>query len=82
LFNNLGIQWAGTLLGCVAAVLVPIPVYFWFYGFRLRLKSQFAPVLDNRPAPSNENNENNENHGELSRVASVDEEGSELDTPS
>lgn len=36
MFNNLGIQWAGTLLGCLAAVMVPIPVVFYLYGEKIR----------------------------------------------
>lgn len=40
MFANLGIQWAGTLLGCIAAVMIPIPIVFWFYGAALRQKSK------------------------------------------
>lgn len=36
MFNNLGIQWAGTLLGCLAAVMIPIPVVFYLYGEKIR----------------------------------------------
>jgi len=43
MFNALGINWAGTLLGCVAVVLAPIPVIFYIYGPRIRKKSKFAP---------------------------------------
>ncbi|KAL6229888.1 hypothetical protein BDW75DRAFT_224080 [Aspergillus navahoensis] len=43
MFENMGVQWASTLLGCVAACLVPIPVAFYFFGERLRMKSKFAP---------------------------------------
>ncbi|KAI9678145.1 MAG: hypothetical protein M1817_006089 [Caeruleum heppii] len=43
MFNGLGIQWASTLLGCVAVVLVPIPVLFYRYGAVIRKKSKFAP---------------------------------------
>lgn len=46
MFKGLGIQWAATLLGCVAVLLVPIPVLFYFYGARLRAKSSFAPAKD------------------------------------
>ena len=53
MFNNMGIQWAGTLLGCVASILVPIPVWFYFYGSTLRKKSKFAPVFE-RPSGSDE----------------------------
>ncbi|KAI1136729.1 MFS general substrate transporter [Hypoxylon sp. FL0543] len=45
MFNGLGIQWASTLLGCVAALLVPIPVIFYLYGHKIRAKSHFAPTL-------------------------------------
>ncbi|KAK3315119.1 putative fluconazole resistance protein [Apodospora peruviana] len=44
MFNGMGIQWASTLLGCVAAALVPIPVLFYLYGHKLRAKSSFAPT--------------------------------------
>lgn len=43
MFENMGVQWASTLLGCVAAILVPIPVGFYFWGHRLRARSKFAP---------------------------------------
>lgn len=43
MFNGMGIQWASTLLGCVAAVLVPIPVIFYIYGAKIRSKSKIAP---------------------------------------
>ncbi|KAL4913880.1 major facilitator superfamily domain-containing protein [Aspergillus aurantiobrunneus] len=46
MFNNLGIQWAGTLLGCIAVVMVPIPVLFLIYGPRLRRMSRLAPNVD------------------------------------
>ncbi|ROW04356.1 hypothetical protein VSDG_00774 [Cytospora chrysosperma] len=43
MFNGMGIQWAATLLGCVAAILVPIPVVFLLYGARIRARSKLAP---------------------------------------
>ncbi|KAH6661489.1 polyamine transporter 1 [Plectosphaerella plurivora] len=45
MFNGMGIQWASTLLGCVAFVLVPIPVIFYFYGHKIRAKSAYAPTF-------------------------------------
>ncbi|QRD81343.1 bicyclomycin resistance protein [Aspergillus flavus] len=36
MFKNLGVQWAGTLIGCLAAIMIPIPVVFKKYGPRLR----------------------------------------------
>lgn len=44
MFDSLGVEWTGTLLGCVALVLVPIPVIFYKYGARIRSKSKFAPT--------------------------------------
>ncbi|KAK3320921.1 major facilitator superfamily domain-containing protein [Cercophora scortea] len=44
MFEGMGIQWASTLLGCVAAALVPIPVLFYLYGHKLRQRSSFAPT--------------------------------------
>ncbi|KAF2792678.1 MFS general substrate transporter [Melanomma pulvis-pyrius CBS 109.77] len=46
MFNGMGIEWAATLLGCVAAIAVPMPVFFYIYGKRIRAKSKFAPALD------------------------------------
>ncbi|KAI9449394.1 hypothetical protein F5148DRAFT_1247844 [Russula earlei] len=41
----MGIQWAGTLIGLIAAVLAPIPFIFLKYGARIRTRSQFAPCI-------------------------------------
>jgi DHA1 family multidrug resistance protein-like MFS transporter len=41
-FKALGVNWTGTLLGCVAVVLMPIPLLFYLYGSRIRQKSKFA----------------------------------------
>ncbi|KAJ5826058.1 hypothetical protein N7474_003196 [Penicillium riverlandense] len=44
MFQNLGIQWAGTLLGCLALIMVPIPLAFIKWGPALRKMSKFAPT--------------------------------------
>lgn len=56
MFAALGVNWAGTLLGCVALLLVPIPVCFLIFGERIRRRSAFAPTkpLD---VPSNDMDE-------------------------
>ncbi|KAH7384002.1 major facilitator superfamily domain-containing protein [Pyrenochaeta sp. MPI-SDFR-AT-0127] len=46
MFEGMGIEWASTLLGCVALVLVPMPVVFYMFGKRIRAKSKFAPAPD------------------------------------
>lgn len=45
MFDGLGIQWAATLLGCLAALCVPIPICFYLFGKKLRQKSKFAPTM-------------------------------------
>jgi MFS transporter, DHA1 family, multidrug resistance protein len=42
---QMGIQWAGTLIGLIAAVLAPIPFLFLKYGVRIRTRSLFAPCM-------------------------------------
>ncbi|KAK9242391.1 major facilitator superfamily domain-containing protein [Lipomyces tetrasporus] len=37
MFHNLGVQWAGTLLGCIGILLVPVPVLFYL--------SKYAPDI-------------------------------------
>ncbi|KKY22758.1 putative mfs multidrug [Phaeomoniella chlamydospora] len=62
MFNGMGIDWASTLLGCIAAVLVPIPIWFYLYGHKLREKSKFAPTFPVKP-PSSEEQSTEENGG-------------------
>ena len=45
MIEGMGIQWAGTLLGCVAMALVPLPVWFYLRGGKMRERSQFAPTF-------------------------------------
>ncbi|GES58200.1 MFS multidrug transporter [Aspergillus terreus] len=44
MFVNLGVQWAGTLLGCLSFIMIPIPLGFILLGPRLRRKSKFTPA--------------------------------------
>ena len=48
MFDGMGIQWAATLLGCVALVLAPIPFIFYKYGAKIRQKSSYAPTAPPR----------------------------------
>lgn len=45
LFRDLGVQWASTLLGCVAALLIPVPVWFFLCGPTIRKRSAFTPQI-------------------------------------
>lgn len=70
MFNGLGIQWAGTLLGCFSLVLVPIPVLFYKYGHKLREKSKFAPTMKRKPAePENSSDDEDEHHDMVALAA-------------
>ena len=40
MFVNLRVQWAGTLLACIAAIMIPIPVGLNVFGAALRKKSK------------------------------------------
>jgi DHA1 family multidrug resistance protein-like MFS transporter len=44
MFEGMGIEWAATLLGCIAAILVPVPIWFYLRGAKIREKSAFAPT--------------------------------------
>lgn len=44
MFDDLGIQWAMTLLGCVASLLAPVPVVFYLKGAKIRQTSIYAPT--------------------------------------
>jgi MFS transporter, DHA1 family, multidrug resistance protein len=51
MINNMGIEWALTLLGCLAALCVPVPILFIIYGKRLRAKSEYNPMKLMAPKP-------------------------------
>ncbi|KAI5956010.1 hypothetical protein KGF57_003496 [Candida theae] len=46
MFVNLKIQWASTLLGCLGAIMIPVPILFYLYGKRIRASSKYAFVLE------------------------------------
>ncbi|KAL7952490.1 major facilitator superfamily domain-containing protein [Trichoderma compactum] len=45
MFKGMGIQWAMSLLGCVAALLAPVPVIFYIKGAQIRKVSKYTPKL-------------------------------------
>ena len=57
MFYNLKIQWAGTLLGCLATAMVPIPVCFYLFGKSLRARSKFNPMMMLKPPPMDDSTE-------------------------
>lgn len=46
MYDGIGINWGMTFLGCLSALLVPMPFIFYFYGKKIRAKSKFAPAPD------------------------------------
>lgn len=42
MFENMGIRYAGTLLGAVAVVLIPVPFLFYKWGKKLRQRSKWT----------------------------------------
>lgn len=46
MFQNLGINWACTLIGLLGLLLAPIPFLFYRYGAYIRAKSTFSPSPD------------------------------------
>ncbi|CCE83761.1 Piso0_004348 [Millerozyma farinosa CBS 7064] len=45
MFVNMHIKYAATVLGCVAAALIPVPFLFYIYGEKIRGFSKYAFVL-------------------------------------
>lgn len=43
MFRVLHVQWACTLIGCVACLMMPIPFVFYKFGPKIRERSRFAP---------------------------------------
>jgi len=45
LFNNLGIDWACTMLGCISAVFAVVPFLFYIHGSKFRKMSRMVNEL-------------------------------------
>ncbi|KAE9970960.1 hypothetical protein BLS_004673 [Venturia inaequalis] len=44
MFHTLGVNWAASLLGFLAAALAPVPFLFFVYGQKIRNLSKFSPT--------------------------------------
>lgn len=42
MFHHLGVNWACTTLGIIAAVLAPVPVLLFKYGRKIRMWGRYA----------------------------------------
>lgn len=67
-------NWSLTLLGSIAAILVPMPVIFLVFGSRIRARSKFAPGFDLKLAAKRRQDEENRSgsEGEEKRADAVD----------
>lgn len=45
LYSGIGPNWSGTLLGLLEVIIIPIPVAFYFYGHKIRMKSTWISSL-------------------------------------
>ncbi|KOS19634.1 putative transporter [Escovopsis weberi] len=88
MFTGMHIQWASTLLGCLAVGMVPIPFIFYFYGARIRAKSDIAPQM---AAPANsglrapdtaEDTSDMEKESDQAAASSAPRRASDIDGPS
>lgn len=68
MFTGMKIQWASTLLGCIAIVLVPIPFAFYKWGGKIRERSAYAPTNMMGPPPAQD-----ESSGETPTEKEADE---------
>ena len=45
MYTNLDPRWAGTLLGLIQVACIPIPILFYKYGYKIRMKSSLIRSL-------------------------------------
>ncbi|KAJ5760605.1 hypothetical protein N7520_007761 [Penicillium odoratum] len=43
MYDNLGVDWASSVLGFITIAMIPIPILFFFYGAKIRAMSRFSP---------------------------------------
>lgn len=46
MYEGMGVNWASTLIGGIALLMLPIPFLFYKYGPRIRARSKFSPSKD------------------------------------
>ena len=57
MYENLGVHWTLTLLGCISTLLTPVPFVMWKFGFAIRRRSRVAKkkaLADGRRVQPNE----------------------------
>lgn len=46
MYHNLGVEWAGTVVGFIALIFIPAPILFYKFGQRIRMSSKYAREAD------------------------------------
>lgn len=49
-YKNMGVHWTLTILGCISALMVPVPYVFYRFGPVIRRWSKYAVASDVEPA--------------------------------
>jgi len=75
MFHNLGVEWAGSLLGFLAVAFMPIPFLFYIFGERLRKNSKYAPTDLGKKKDDEENQDGSEGNGGEEEKDRREEEG-------
>lgn len=44
MYSGMGVHWVATMLGILALLQMPLPLFFYYYGERIRKRSQFAAM--------------------------------------
>ncbi|KAJ5127195.1 Efflux pump bik6 [Penicillium atrosanguineum] len=42
MYNNIGVDWGTTIFACVAAILIPVPFFFFFWGKNIRARGEWS----------------------------------------
>ena len=56
MFRNMGVQWAGLMLGLLLALAIPLPFVLIKYGEQIRAKSKYAATQTGLDAAEEDNN--------------------------
>lgn len=70
MFKNLGTNWAGTLLGCLAVFFAPVPIVFFLFGDRIRRWSKHTVKDDDMEMAIEEDTKDEKSCSEEENMAS------------
>jgi len=44
MYDHIGVAWGSTVFGCFAALLVPVPFLFFFWGKYIRARGKWSKI--------------------------------------